>query len=184
MLRNAYYGVFIAVLAGTALAGTALVGTANPALAQSPQITDGQILNYVQTVNKGEIADAKMALKRTKSGDVKSFAQAMIADHSNSEKTISQLARKNKIKPASSDFTKSLKKEAQDGDKQLKSKKGADFDKQYAQDEDKMHGEVADTIQNQLTPAASNDQVKSALADTLNTVRQHQQAAHDLQSKL
>ena len=47
-----------------------------------------------------------------------------------------------------------------------------------------MHGEVADTIQNKFVPAATNDEMKSALSETLSTVQNHQKMAQDLSSKM
>ena len=48
----------------------------------SPSLSEGQIVKYLQTVNGGEIADARMALRRSKDADVKNFAKEMIKDHS------------------------------------------------------------------------------------------------------
>ena len=74
--------------------------------------------------------------------------------------------------------------EAKSGDQELKAAKGTDFDKAYIDAQAKMHGEVADTIQNQLVPAATNDQMKSALSDTLSTVQNHEKMAKDLSGKM
>ena len=150
----------------------------------SPSLSEGQIVKYLQTVNGGEIADARMALRRSKDADVKNFAKEMIKDHSANEKTMAGLARRLKLKPASSEATTSLISEAKSGDHDLKAAKGADFDKAYIDAQAKMHGEVADTIQNQLVPAATNDQIKSALADTLSTVQSHEKMAQDLSGKM
>jgi len=175
MLRNILYG---------AVLGGAVVAMAGPACAQSASLTDGQILQYVQTVNNGEIGDAKLAMRRSKSADVKAFAKHMLDDHSRSEKAISEAAKKAKMKLANSDVTAALKNEAEAGDKELKAAKDAEFDKQYVQAQAKMHGEVATTIQTKLMPAATSEAVKSALTQTLSTVQEHQRMAEDLAGKV
>jgi putative membrane protein len=171
-------------LCGIAFAGILI---ASPAMSQStasPSLSEGQIVKYLQTVNHGEITDARMALRRSKDADVKNFAKEMIKDHSANEKTMASLARQLKLKPASSEATTSLMSEAKSGDQELKGAKGTEFDKTYVDAQAKMHGEVADTIQNQLVPAATNDQLKSALSDTLSTVQKHEKMAQDLSGKM
>jgi len=171
-------------LSGIAVA--ALLAAA-PAMSQSTgasSISEGQIVKYLQTVNHGEIADARMALRKSKDADVKNFANQMIKDHTANDRTMAKLSRQIKAKPASSDETKSLMSEAKSGDQELKSAKGKDFDKAYIDAQAKMHGEVADTIQNKFVPAATNDEMKSALSETLSTVQNHQKMAQDLSSKM
>jgi putative membrane protein len=175
MLRNASCGIAFAVAA---------LGAAGAAGAESAALTDGQILQYVQTVNRDEIGDAVLALRRAKSDAVKSFARHMRDDHAKSERVIADAARKAKIKLANSDVTAALKNAAEVGDKELKAAKDGDFDKLYAQAEAKMHDEVASTIQSKLLPAATSDAVKSVLSETLSTVQEHQRMAQDLAGKL
>ncbi|MBV9568048.1 MAG: DUF4142 domain-containing protein [Hyphomicrobiales bacterium] len=171
-------------LSGMAFAGILAAASAMSQSTAAPSISEGQILKYLQTVNHGEIADAKMALRRSKDADVKNFAKQMIKDHSANEKTMTNLARHLKVKPASGEATTSLMSEAKTVDQELKSAKGADFDKAYIEAQAKMHGEVADAIENQFIPAASSDDMKSSLSETLSTVQNHQKMAQDLSSKM
>ena len=160
---------------------------ASPALSQStasPSLSEGQIIKYLQKVNQGEITDARMALRRSKDADVKNFAKEMIKDHSANEKTMDALARHLKAKPATSEATTSLMQEAKSGDQELKAAKGTDFDKAYVDAQAKIHEEVAGAIQNQLVPAATSDDMKSALSETLSTVQNHQKMAQDLSGKM
>jgi putative membrane protein len=175
MLRNPLYGL---VLAGS------IFGASGTAFAQTAALNDGQILQYVQTVNESEISDARLALMRAKSAEVKAFAQHMLDDHSKSEKAIAALVGKAKIKLANSEVTATLKNAAEAGYKELKAVEGAGFDKQYARAQAKMHGEVATTLQSQLMPMAQSDAVKSILSEALSTVQEHQRSAHDLTSRV
>jgi putative membrane protein len=174
MLRNS--------LCGLALAGSLLSGSA--IFAQDASLSDGQILQVVQTVNKGEIADARVAMRKSKSPEVTSFAKQMIADHSKSERAIAELAEKAKIKLSNSDVALQLTNEAELGNKELESAAASDFDKQYARAQLKMHGEVATTLQAKLMPMAQSDAVKSVLSQTLSTVQEHQRAVQDLKGRV
>jgi putative membrane protein len=169
-------------LCGFALAG--LLCAASPASAQNAALNDGQILRFVQTVNEGEIGGARLAMKRAKSPDVKSLAKHMLDDHLKSEKVIAETARKAKMKLANSEESLSLKNQVGVGEKELKAAKGADFDKEYAQAQAKMHAEVATTLQSKMMPAATSDAVKSTLAQTLSTVQEHERMAQDVAGKL
>jgi putative membrane protein len=171
-------------LSGMAIAGILIATSALSQSTAAPSLSEGQIVKYLETVNHGEIADARMALRRSKDGDVKNFAKQMIKDHGASDKTMAGLARHLKLKPASSEPTTSLMSQAKTGDQELKAAKGADFNKAYIDAQAKMHGEVADTIQNQLVPAATSDELKSALSDTLSTVQDHEKMAQDLSGKM
>jgi putative membrane protein len=168
---------------GSVLAAFSL-GTASGAFAQAAKLKEGQILQYVQTVNEGEVRDAKLALSTAKTTEVKDFAKHMLADHSKSQKAIAELAKKAKIDLSTSEVTLTLENEAQAGEKALKSAEGADFDKQYAQAQAKMHAEVATILQSQLMPAATSEAVKCVLSETLTTVQEHQRMAEDLAARL
>jgi putative membrane protein len=165
----------------TAVISALLLGSAS---AQTAKLTDGQILEYVQTVNKGEVNDAKLALRRTKRDEVKAFAKHMQEDHSKSEAVLADLVKKAKIELSGSEASIALKNKAGAGDKELEAAKDADFDKEYAQAQAKMHAEVATTLQSQLMPAATSEAVKSALSETLSTVQEHQRMAEDLAGRL
>jgi putative membrane protein len=169
---------------GASIITAILAACLGSAIAQTAKLTDGQILAYVQTVNEGEVGDAKLALKRTKRDEVKAFAKHMQEDHSKSETVLADLVKKAKIKLAESEASIALKNKAGAGDKELEAVKDTDFDKQYARAQAKMHAEVATILQSQLMPAATSEAVKSALSETLSTVQEHQRMAEDLVGRL
>jgi putative membrane protein len=74
-------------------------------LAQAP--SDPQIAQIVQTANKIDIDHARLALKKSKKQQVKDFANQMISDHTNLEKSVADLSKKLNVTPQESDTSSS-----------------------------------------------------------------------------
>src|SRR5689334_13084349 len=87
------------------------------AKAQAP--TDPQIVGIVQTANRIDIDQARLALKKSTNAQVKDFANQMISDHTSLEKSVSDLATKLGAKEETSDTAKQLKQQAADESKKL-----------------------------------------------------------------
>src|SRR5437016_8831410 len=105
--------------------------------AQTP--TDPQIAGIVQTANQIDIKQAKLALNKTSNPQVKEFANQMISDHTNLEKSVNDLAKKLRVTPEESPTSTQLKQQAADETKKLMSLHGKAFDKEYASHEVAYH---------------------------------------------
>lgn len=145
---------FIAVFTSLALWATGVY-------AQAP--TDPQIAGIVQTANQIDINQAKLALKNTSNQQVKDFANQMISDHTNLQKSVSDLAKKLGVTPEDSATSKQLKQQAAEESRKLKSLHGNAFDKEYASHEVAYHQAVIDAAKNTLIPNAQNAELKSAV---------------------
>ena len=150
--------------------------------AQAP--SDPQIAQIVQTANQIDIDQAKLALKKTKSQQVKDFANQMISDHQALMKSVNDLAKKLNVTPEDSDTSKQLKQQADDESKKLKSLHGAAFDKEYAAHEIAYHQAVIDAATKTLIPNAKNAELKSALEGAAPLLQGHLQHAQHLQESL
>ena len=84
-----------------------------PAQAQAAP-TDPQIVGIVIAANQIDIDYAKSALAKSKTKQVRDFAQQMIADHSALQKSVLALAAKLKVTPAESDTSTALKAQAKE----------------------------------------------------------------------
>ena len=131
------------------------------AYAQNP--SDPQIAGIVVTANSIDIEAGKLAKSRTKNKEVAKFAQQMITDHTAVNKQAGALAKKLKVKPEDSDTSKSLKAGAADNIKNLKSLKGAAFDKAYVDHEVAYHQAVLDAVDKTLIPSAQNAELKALI---------------------
>jgi putative membrane protein len=152
------------------------------AYAQAP--TDPQIVGIVQTANRIDIDQARLALRKSTNAQVKEFANQMISDHTNLEKSVSDLANKLGVKEQTSDTAKQLKQQAADESKKLSGLKGMDFDREYASHEIAYHQAVIDAATKTLIPNAKNAELKSALEGAAPLLQGHLQHAQQLQQSL
>lgn len=163
------------------LACTFVLGTP-PANAQAP--TDPQIVGIVQTANRIDIDQARLALRKSTDAKVKEFANQMISDHTNLEKSVRDLATKLGVKEESSDTAKQLKQQAAEESKKLNDLKGKAFDTEYASHEIAYHQAVISAATNTLIPNAKNAELKSALEGAAPLLQGHMQHAQQLQQSL
>jgi putative membrane protein len=152
------------------------------AYAQAP--TDAQIAGIVQTANQIDINQAKLALKKASNPQVKEFANQMISDHTNLEKSVNDLAKKLGVTPEDSATSKQLKQQASAEMTKLKSLSGAPFDKEYASHEVAFHQAVIDAAKTTLIPNAKNAELKSALEGAAPLLQGHLEHAKQLEQSL
>jgi putative membrane protein len=161
----------------------ALLLTAGVALAQEKP-NDAQIAEIVTTANQIDIDVGKTAESKGSNSQVKAFGKEMVTDHTASNKSVEQLAKKLNVKPEPSDTSKKLKSMAEDNKKKLDGLKGADFDKAYIDNEVNFHQLVLDTIDKALLPNASNSELKAALTSTRPVIAGHLAMAKKIQGSL
>src|SRR5512142_801669 len=150
--------------------------------AQAP--SDPQIVQIVQTANKIDIDQAKLALSKSKNSQVKEFANQMISDHTNLEKSVADLAKKLNVTPEPSATSRQLQQQAADESRKLKSLSGKAFDQEYASHEVAFHQAVIDAASKTLIPNAKNPELKSALEGAAPLLQGHLQHAQELEKSL
>ena len=146
--------------------------------------SDPQIAGIVVTANTIDIDAGKLAKSRTKNKEVSKFARQMITDHTAVNKQAGALAKKLKVKPEDSDTSKSLKAGAADNIKNLKSLKGAAFDKAYIDHEVAYHQAVLDAIDKVLIPNAQNAELKALIVKVRPAIAAHLEHAKMVQADL
>jgi len=144
---------------------------------------DREILGVLQTVNVNEMTAAQHAATVANSKDVREYAQEMVKDHRAGENGVTAA-----VKVVGATNTSALSKQIATEQKEmaamLAKEKGAAFDRAYMAEEVKMHQQVLDTIDRDLTPKATHAKVKSLLTSTRATVAEHLDKAKALQAKL
>src|SRR6185437_15549848 len=138
----------------------------------------------VQTANRIDIDQARLALRKYMNPQVKEFANQMISDHTNLEKSVTDLANKLGVKEQTSDTAKQLKQQAAEESKKLNGLKGSDFDHEYASHEIAFHQAVIDAATSTLIPNAKNAELKSAVQSAAPMLEGHLQHAQQLQKSL
>ena len=166
----------------TALFATALLTLTAPAFAQAPN--DAQIASIVVTANQVDIDAGKLAESRAKNADVKQFAKLMVADHTGVNKQATALVTRLHVTPQDNDTSKSLKDGGDKNLANLRTLKGAAFDKAYVDHEVAYHQAVLDAIDKTLIPNASNADLKALLVKVRPAIASHLEHAQHIQASL
>src|SRR6266853_2033328 len=131
--------------------------------AQAEGPTDPQIAASVVTANTVDIDAGKLARSKSHTRDVREFAQRMITDHSGVNKSAVDLVTKLKVTPEDNATSQSLKSGGESNVANLKTLKGAAFDKAYIDNEVTYHQQVLEAVYKTLIPSAKNEELKALL---------------------
>jgi putative membrane protein len=154
------------------------------ATASAQAINDAQIAAIVVTANQVDIDAGKLAAARSANGEVKKFAQLMVTDHTGVNKQAVDLATRLKVTPQENDTSRSLKAGGDKNLANLKTLKGAAFDKAYVDHEVEYHQAVLDALDKTLVPSASNAELKALLVKVRPAFVAHLEHAKHLQASL
>ena len=100
---------------------------------------------------------------KSKSKEVREFAQLMVTDHSGVNKSASELVQKLHVTPESNAISQSLQKGGDDNLSALKKLSGRAFDNAYVDHEIAYHQAVLDAVDTTLIPSAQNAELKALL---------------------
>lgn len=148
------------------------------------QKNDGKIIKILIKINKGEIAAAHEALKRSTNPEVKNFAQRMITDHGKNLAETKALAEKYNIMPVASEKSDMIQKQNEALLKKLASVPKNEFNSVYMQAMVKGHEEALNAIETKLLPQASNAALKEHLMATRIAVTHHLKMAKETRNTL
>ena len=152
--------------------------------ASAQAIDDAQIAHIVVTANQVDIDAGKLATSMATSPEVKKFGQQMVTDHTGVNKQAVDLATKLKVTPADNPTSQSLKAGDDKNVANLKTLKGAAFDKAYVDHEVAYHQAVLDALDKTLIPGASNAELKALLVKVRPAFVAHLEHAKTIQSSL
>ena len=174
MTRPAILGVGAAVL----------VAFAAPAWAQSAKPTDPQIAHIAYTAGAIDIANAQLALKKSKNQQVRAFAEDMVRDHTAVNDKALALVKKLGVTPEDNPTSQALVKQADAERAKLARLNGAAFNKAYAANEVAYHKAVDNALQTTLIPDSQNPELKSLLRTGLQIFQGHEAHAEQVVASL
>lgn len=154
--------------------------TSGLALAQQAKPTDPQIAHVAYTAGEIDIKAAEQALQKSKSKEVRAFAEDMVRDHKAVNEKALALVKKLNVTPADNDTSKALVKQADEERAKLAKLDGAAFDRAYAQNEVKYHQTVNGALEKTLIPSASNPELKDLLSTGLKIFQGHEKHAEQV----
>jgi putative membrane protein len=155
-----------------------------PAIAGAQAITDAQIASIVVTANQVDIDAGKLAAERASKPEVKKFGELMVTDHTGVNKAAVELVTKLKVTPQDHPTGQSLKAGGDKNLANLKTLKGAAFDKAYVDQEVAYHAAVIDAVDKVLIPGASNAELKALLVKVRPAFVAHLEHARKVQASL
>ena len=166
----------------TVLFAAALLAAPVAAAAQAPN--DAQIASIVVTANQVDIDAGKLASTSASSAEVKKFGALMVTDHTGVNKAAVELATKLKVTPEDNPTSQSLKAGGEKNVANLKTLKGAAFDKAYIDHEVEYHQAVLDAVDKVLIPNAQNAELKALIVKVRPAFVAHLDHAKKIQASL
>ena len=155
-----------------------------PAALSAQTVSDAQIASIVVTANQVDIDAGKLAASKATNPEIKKFGQQMVTDHTGVNKQATALVTKLKVTPEDNSTSQSLKAGGEKNIANLKSLKGAEFDKAYIDNEVTYHQAVIDAIDKTLVPSAQNAELKALLVKVRPAFVAHLEHARMLQKAL
>jgi putative membrane protein len=165
-------------------ASAALLFGSGVAMAQAAKPNDAEIAHIAYTAGQIDIKAAELALKKSKSKEVRAFAQDMVRDHKAVNQKALALVKKLHVTPEDNPTSKSLSDQAKGTLASLKKLNGPAFDKAYADNEVEYHKTVNGALESTLIPSATNPELKELLQTGLKIFQGHQQHAEQVAKSL
>ncbi|WP_455884338.1 DUF4142 domain-containing protein [Pseudomonas spelaei] len=135
--------------------------------------------DFVENAAQGgitEVEAGKLALEKSTSADVKTFAQHMVTDHTKANQQLMALAKKLDIEvPDDAALTDKAKKA-------ILEMRDESFDKAYANNQVAAHEKTVELFKKEAA-SSDNAELKGFASETLPTLEKHLQMAKELQSK-
>ena len=147
--------------------------------------SDAQIASIAVNANLIDIDYAKIAKSKSTNPEVLKFADTMAKDHQNVIDRAVALATKLSLTPDdNNDTTRSLLDGAATEKDKLNALSGAEFDKEYVNNEVAYHEAVIQAVENTLIPNAQNSELKELLQSAVPIFKEHLEHAKHLQAEL
>lgn len=153
-------------------------------VARTERVSDANIAAIVVAANNADIAYANMAMSKAMSPGVRAFAQTMINDHSGVNKATVDLITRLGVTPVENSVSLDLRDNSEVTRDKLRDRDGAEFDKEYMDNEIKYHNTLLKTLDDMLIPSAQNGDLRSLLRNTRLAVTAHLEHAKAIRSSL
>ena len=151
--------------------------TTEAAAVVSTPLSTGEILQTLQAINQGEIAQAQLALEKSQDPEVQAIARLLIEDHGALQQRVSQVAYLTKAELEESTLSRGVVMQAAEVEADLREVSGETFDRTFLAREAEMHEVALELVRDQLVPSARAPEVEQLLDDVATHLEKHLQAA-------
>lgn len=173
--------VSLALLFGGAVAQNTAATTASGTTASASAAVasaDQKMMRDIAQANLAEVATGKLALEKSQSDDVKTFAQKMIDDHTKAQQELQTLADGKNVKlPAEPDAKHKAMAKVMSG------LKGDAFDQRYLKQGGLADHQATHKLLDRVQNKAKDADLKAYAAKTITAVDQHLTMAQDVAGK-
>jgi putative membrane protein len=146
--------------------------------------SNAQVLGYAAAANNDEIAEGKLAQTKATNAEVKAFARQLVTDHQAMLREGQTFAKQHNVTPdtATGDAAE-MAKDARDELKEMTEKaKGADWDKDFLDEQIDEHKEVLEHLQN-AAKNTNDPALQQMLTKASGKVQEHLTKAQALKDK-
>lgn len=152
---------------------------ARPTLAQS-DLNDLEMAHVAVTASNIDISYAHLALALSDHPVIRSFAERMIRDHSTVNGQVAALAKRLNVVAQDNAMSRKLLVDAKGVRDDLSSKRGAEFDRAYAENELAYHRTVNSVVEDAFIPNIESADIMQAFRSALTVFRGHERRAEDM----
>ena len=156
----------------------ALFVSGTSASAQSPaDLNDLEIAHVAYTADNIDIRYAHLALALSENTKVREFAETMIRDHTVVNERALALLQKLGVQPQDNFLSQALLEQADENVAAMQKLTGAEFDRQYTENELGYHRAVNKLVAESFIPNIENAEVKALFQDALIIFQAHETLA-------
>ena len=141
-------------------------------------VTPESFASQAAVIGKAEIELGQMALKNSKNGDVRKYAERMVKDHGAADQKLKAIAAKENLQ-----LPQSLDPEHQSLKTKLQGLTGEEFDREYVKAMANGHEKAVALFESASQQSQMPADLKQFAASTLPTLEQHKEMAHSLHEK-
>ncbi|MEO8335173.1 MAG: DUF4142 domain-containing protein [bacterium] len=177
----------LCTIAGLALVAATACHRRSPddmAPTSGPRVSDGNIVAIVLAANNTDLSYARLAPARSRSADVRAFAQRMTTDHTILNVKVSDIALRNGITGEENSTSLDFRDHSAERRDILRELDGARFDSTYIANEVDYHTELLAAINTVLAPNARNSELREYVGNLKPAVSAHLAHAEQLRATL
>ena len=155
-----------------------------PSVQAQADLNDLEMAHVALTASAIDIAYAHLALALSENPGVRAFAETMIRDHTAVNEQVEALATRLNVEAQDNDLSRQLQGDALMTKHELANKRGAEFDRAYAQNELAYHRTVNGVVADAFIPNIEHEEVKAAFRGALTIFRGHERHAEEMVAML
>ena len=171
-------------LALLALAACRRGGMEASAPVSGPRVTDANIVAIVLAANNTDLSYARLVPSRSRTTEVREFAQRMTMDHSFLNTRVTDIAQRNRIVPEDNEISLDFRDHSAQRRDVLRELEGAKFDSTYAANEIQYHTELLAALNTVLGPQARNSELREFVMNLKPAVTAHLAHAEQMRANL